>query len=45
MDASLRALLPTEDPYLAPGEAVICQVSVNQHRRIISVEQFRAYDD
>ncbi|WP_298254763.1 NUDIX hydrolase [uncultured Arthrobacter sp.] len=41
----LRALLPTEDPYLAPGEALICQVSSADPGRIVSVEQYRAYDD
>lgn len=41
----LRALLPTDDPYLAPGEALICQVSSTDPGRIVSVEQYRAYDD
>jgi 8-oxo-dGTP pyrophosphatase MutT (NUDIX family)/phosphohistidine phosphatase SixA len=45
MTGTLRALLPVEDPYLAPGEAVICQVSSANQGRIVSVEQFRAYDD
>lgn len=45
MTRLLRALLPVEDPYLAPGEAVICQVSSANPGRIVSVEQFRAYDD
>ena len=45
MSAPLGALLPAEDPYLAPGEAVICQVSSSNQRRIVSVERFRAYDD
>lgn len=45
MTSRLRALLPVEDPYLAPGEAVICQVSTLNQGRIVSVEQFRAYDD
>jgi 8-oxo-dGTP pyrophosphatase MutT (NUDIX family)/phosphohistidine phosphatase SixA len=45
MSGALRRLLPTEDPYLAPGEAVICQVSTAHQGRIVSVEQFRAYDD
>ncbi|TKV29438.1 NUDIX hydrolase [Arthrobacter sp. NamB2] len=45
MTSALRALLPVEDPYLAPGEAVICQVSSTNQGRIVSVEQFRAYDD
>ncbi|MDQ0735841.1 NUDIX hydrolase [Arthrobacter agilis] len=45
MPAGLRQLLPVDDPYLAPGEAVICQVSSANPGRIVSVEQFRAYDD
>ncbi|MHA7261956.1 NUDIX hydrolase [Arthrobacter sp. TMN-37] len=45
MPAPLAALLPVADPYLAPGEAVICQVSSVNHGRIVSVEQYRAYDD
>lgn len=45
MPAALRELLPVDDPYLAPGEAVICQVSSSNQGRIVSVEQFRAYDD
>jgi phosphohistidine phosphatase SixA len=45
MSAPLHELLPAEDPYLAPGEAVICQVSNSHDRRIVSVERFRAYDD
>ncbi|KNC19962.1 NUDIX hydrolase [Arthrobacter sp. RIT-PI-e] len=45
MSGPLQGLLPAEDPYLAPGEAVICQVSTSDPDRIVSVEQFRAYDD
>ncbi len=45
MSGRLRTRLPVEDPYLAPGEAVICQVSSANPGRIVSVEQFRAYDD
>ncbi|OUM40119.1 NUDIX hydrolase [Arthrobacter sedimenti] len=45
MTSRLRKLLPADDPYLAPGEAVICQVSSINAGRIVSVEQFRAYDD
>lgn len=45
MTSRLAALLPAEDPYLSPGEAVICQISGTNHGRIVSVEQFRAYDD
>ncbi|WP_104166439.1 NUDIX hydrolase [Arthrobacter sp. SX1312] len=45
MPDHLHELLPVEDPHLAPGEAVICQVSSANQGRIVSVEQFRAYDD
>jgi 8-oxo-dGTP pyrophosphatase MutT (NUDIX family)/phosphohistidine phosphatase SixA len=45
MTSRLSALLPVDDPYLAPGEAVICQVSYANQGNIVSVEQFRAYDD
>jgi 8-oxo-dGTP pyrophosphatase MutT (NUDIX family) len=45
MPAELGATLPAKDPYLAPGEALICQVSVARPGWIVSVEQFRAYDD
>ncbi|MBJ2120411.1 NUDIX hydrolase [Arthrobacter sp. MSA 4-2] len=45
MATHLAALLPVTDPYLSPGEAVICQVSSVNHGRIVSVEQYRAYDD
>ena len=37
--------LPAKDPYLAPGEAIICQVSSADEGRIVSLEQFRAFDD
>ncbi|WP_043440530.1 NUDIX hydrolase [Arthrobacter sp. L77] len=45
MPGHLHELLPVEDPHLAPGEAVICQVSSANQGRIVSMEQFRAYDD
>lgn len=45
MAEPLHGLLPVEDPHLAPGEAVVCQVSSTHQGRIVSVEQFRAYDD
>lgn len=45
MADDLRRMLPHDDPYLSPGEAVICQVSNANQGRIVSVEQFRAYDD
>lgn len=45
MPLHLAKLLPASDPYLAPGEAIICQVSCKKSGRVVSVEQFRAYDD
>lgn len=45
MTVELGNRLPASDPYLAPGEAIICQVSAMKGSRILSVEQFRAYDD
>lgn len=45
MPERLAKLLPASDPYLAPGEAIICQVSCRKSGRVVSVEQFRAYDD
>jgi 8-oxo-(d)GTP phosphatase len=45
MPMHLANLLPTSDPYLAPGEIIICQVSCRKSGKVVSVEQFRAYDD
>ncbi|MBP3035059.1 NUDIX hydrolase [Arthrobacter sp. zg-ZUI100] len=45
MPAGLSVGLPGKDPYLAPGEAVICQVSSAGEGRIVSLERFRAFDD
>ncbi|WP_434993412.1 NUDIX hydrolase [Arthrobacter sp. Ld5] len=45
MPDHLHELLPVDDPHLAPGEAVVCQVSSANQGRIVSMEQFRAYDD
>lgn len=45
MPAGLSIGLPAKDPYLAPGEAVICQVSSANEGRIVSLERFRAFDD
>ncbi|WP_427015339.1 NUDIX hydrolase [Pseudarthrobacter sp. P1] len=45
MVPELAATLPTEDPYLAPGEAIVCQVSAGDNPRIVSVERHRPYDD
>lgn len=45
MTNSMSALLPEKDPYLAPGEMIICQVSRRNPRRIVSLERYRPFDD
>ena len=45
MPADMAAGLPGKDPYLAPGESVICQVSSADEGRIVSLEKYRAFDD
>ncbi|WP_285725771.1 NUDIX hydrolase [Psychromicrobium xiongbiense] len=42
MSSELEELLPTDDPFLAPGEAIICQVVGDT---VVSVEQFKPFDD
>ena len=45
MNANLRGLLPSKDPYLAPGEVIVCHVSRGDRSRIVAVERFRPFDD
>ncbi|WP_312180055.1 NUDIX hydrolase [Arthrobacter sp.] len=45
MADGMAAQLPGKDPYLVPGEAVICQVSKRNPRRIVSLERYRPFDD
>lgn len=45
MPGRLRALLPDSDPYLSPGELVVCHVAANHKQRIVAVEQFKPFDD
>jgi 8-oxo-dGTP pyrophosphatase MutT (NUDIX family)/phosphohistidine phosphatase SixA len=45
MPGRLRALLPDADPYLSPGELVVCHVAANHKHRIVAVEQFKPFDD
>ena len=45
MPGPLAEQLPKKDPYLAPGEAVICQVSRRDPSVVLSLEQYRAFDD
>ena len=35
-------VLPTEDPYLEPGDALVLQVTEGDNPRIVSVERVRA---
>ncbi|ABY22705.1 putative phosphatase [Renibacterium salmoninarum ATCC 33209] len=42
MSPKLRALLPVDDPYLAPGELVVCQIAGN---RVVSLEQHKPFED
>nr|WP_260680596.1 hypothetical protein [Arthrobacter sp. KBS0703] len=45
MNTRLRGLLPGSDPYLAPGEMVICHVAHGSKSKIVAVEQFKPFDD
>jgi 8-oxo-dGTP pyrophosphatase MutT (NUDIX family)/phosphohistidine phosphatase SixA len=45
MAAPLRALLPSSEPYLSPGEVVVCHVAQGSKNRIVAVEQFKPFDD
>jgi 8-oxo-dGTP diphosphatase len=44
MNSRLRAQLPDAEPFLSPGEILVCQVS-HSKGKIVSVEQFRPFDD
>lgn len=41
----MRAILPGEDPYLAPGEMIVLQISRRHRRRVVSVEIVKPFDD
>ncbi|GGH92906.1 NUDIX domain-containing protein [Arthrobacter liuii] len=45
MPAHLAKLLPAGDPFLSPGEMVVCHVAVVGKARVVAVEQFRPFDD
>jgi 8-oxo-dGTP diphosphatase len=45
MPRHLAALLPAEEPYLSPGELVVCHVAPGAKNRIVAVEQFKPFDD
>ena len=45
MAPRLRALLPSSDPFLSPGELLVCHVAAGRKNRIVAVEQFKPFDD
>lgn len=45
MSPDLSALLPADEPYLSPGELVVCHVAPGSKNRIVAVEQFKPFDD
>jgi 8-oxo-(d)GTP phosphatase len=45
MDPDLRDLLPSSDPYLTPGEMVVCHVAREGKKKVVAVEQFKPFDD
>ncbi|MHC6592215.1 NUDIX hydrolase [Arthrobacter sp. C152] len=45
MPARLASLLPAKEPYLSPGEALVCHVATDGKHRIVAVEQVKPFDD
>jgi succinylarginine dihydrolase len=45
MNSRLRTLLPSTDPYLAPGEVIVCHVAQSSKNKVVAVERFRPFDD
>lgn len=45
MSSRLRALLPSSDPFLAPGEMIVCHVAHGSKNKVVAVERFRPFDD
>ncbi|MFJ4026210.1 NUDIX domain-containing protein [Paenarthrobacter sp. NPDC089989] len=45
MSGSLRKVLPDSDPFLTPGEVIVCQVVRGSERKVVSVEQVKPFDD
>ncbi|WP_346844838.1 NUDIX hydrolase [uncultured Rothia sp.] len=41
----LATQLPAKDPYLAPGEILVLQVSRQNHQRVVSLEQVKPFSD
>ncbi|MFF2031853.1 NUDIX domain-containing protein [Arthrobacter sp. NPDC058192] len=45
MSARLRDELPDSDPFLAPGEMIVCHVARGGKKKVVAVERFRPFDD
>ena len=45
MTSQLRDLLPSSDPFLAPGEIIVCHVAHSSKKKVVAVERFRPFDD
>ncbi|MGG5170922.1 NUDIX hydrolase [Pseudarthrobacter sp. J1738] len=45
MPQQMSLSLPTNDPYLTPGETIVCHVSVAKPTKILAVEQYKPYED
>jgi 8-oxo-(d)GTP phosphatase len=45
MPSHLTRLLPAKEPYLSPGEVVVCHVANGGKKRVVAVEQFKPFDD
>ena len=45
MSSRLRDLLPSSDPFLAPGEIVVCHVARGSKNKVVAVERFKPFDD
>ncbi len=45
MNSRLRDLLPSSDPFLAPGEIIVCHVAHHSKNKVVAVERFRPFDD
>jgi 8-oxo-dGTP diphosphatase len=45
MPSRLADLLPSEDPYLSPGEVLVCHVAWAKKSKVVAVERFKPFDD
>ncbi|MGN6441887.1 MAG: NUDIX hydrolase [Arthrobacter sp.] len=45
MPSHLVKLLPAHEPFLSPGEVVVCHVALGGRKRVVAVEQFKPFDD